>query len=251
MRGIPRPHRSHRTLAHEGHPLLRAAGSLIVGVLLTYLFLQYAWPILMSTMTDAANATGRMATPLNDTLLGISNRIPLPNMPTLNLSTALWVAGICLVILVVTSIVPGKHTPLRYWVAANAVVLMLSAIYAFFTERVAYDAGSFMFLLERTSLLMILCAPAFIAFVVALLPFTISEIALMLVLMVVSDAIFAAVRIAAFALIVSHFGAIAEMNIYMFFGPLLDVAYFMTVYSLVIVSLSKRVNRNGGAWKWL
>jgi hypothetical protein len=250
MREAPRPHRSHRTLAH-GHPWARAITTLILGLVATYVFLRFAWPPLMGQVVAVTDSSGRMIAPFHDALIGVANMVPVPELPLLNLSSMLWIAGVCALILVVTSFIPGRNTPVRYWVCANAVVLMLSALYAFFAAHVAYDGTSFMLLVERTSLLMILCAPIFLAFVAALLPFTVGELALMLVLMVLSDTIFAALRISAFALIVSHTGAIAEMNLYMLFGPLMDVVYFITIYSMVIVSLSRRLNLKEGAWQWL
>jgi hypothetical protein len=251
MREVPRPHRSHRTLASNGLQWLRGILTLAIGLILSFLFLRAVWPPLMNATVAVVDSSGRMVAPLKDSLLGISNAIPVPRLPLLNLTTMLWIAGVCAVLLIVTSLIPGRATPLRYWFSANLVVLMLSALYAFFAGRVAYDGASYMALVERTSLLILLCAPCFVGFVAALLPFTILELAEMLVLMLVSDVIFGVIRIAAFALVVSRFGAIAEMNLYMFFGPLLDVVYFMTVYSLVIVSLSRRLNQDEGAWQWL
>jgi hypothetical protein len=251
MREIPRPHRAHRTLAAHGKPWVRGIASLIAGVLLTYVFLRLVWPPLMDVVVRTAGASGRMLAPFNDSLIGITNPVPVPVLPLFDLSNMLWIAGICAVVLVVTSFIPLRSTPLRYWISANAAVLLLSALYAFFAAHVGYDGASFMLLTERTSILMILCAPVFIAFVAALLPFSVFELAGMLVLMVASDTIFAAMRITAFALAVSHTGSVAEMNLYMLFGPLLDVVYFITIYSIVIVSLSRRLNRNEGDWQWL
>ncbi len=250
MRLGARPHRSHRTLL-PGVPWLRGIATLVLGLVGTYAFLRVGWPTLMDETTLVTDSTGRMSKPLIDTLLGITNHIPVPMMPTLNASMMLSVAAVCGVLLILNSILPYRHAPIRYWIAANIVVLLLSALYAFFTDRIAYDGASFMALVERTSILMMLCAPIFIAFVAALLPFTFVELTTMLVLIVVFDAFFAVVRISAFALLVSHFGPIAEMNLYMFFGPLMDVVYFIVVYSVVIVSLSRRLNQNEGAWQWL
>jgi hypothetical protein len=249
MRLGTRPHRAHRTLV-PGIPWLRGIVSLILGLCATYYYLYLSWPMLMVETTRFADSTGRMTTPLIDSLLRITNPIPVPALPSLNLSSMLWIAAVSAALLILNAILPYRHAPLRYWIGANVAVLMLSAIYAFFVGRIAYDGASFMALVERTSILMILCAPVFIAFVAALLPFSIVELTSMLVLMVVFDSIFAVVRIAAFGLIVSHFGAIAEMNLYMFFGPLMDVVYFITVYSLVIVTLSQRLNQTEGAWQW-
>jgi hypothetical protein len=251
MRQVPRPHRAHRTLVSNGMHWVRGVVSLVIGLVLSYLFLRFAWPPLINATVGAVDGSGRMLAPMNDSLIGIRNAIPVPRMPLLNLTTMLWIAGVCFVLLIVTSILPGRNAPLRYWLSANVAMLLISALYAFFAGHVAYDGASYMALVERTSLLVVLCAPCFIAFVAALLPFTAAELAAMLVFMVLSDTIFAIVRIAAFAFAVSRFGAIAEMNLYMFFGPLMDVVYFMTVYSLVIVSLSRRLNRDEGAWEWL
>jgi|GEM_PF-4388850 hypothetical protein len=249
MRLGTRPHRAHRTLL-PGIPWLRGIASLVLGLVGTYYFLLVSWPMLMGETTRIADSTGRMTTPMIDKLIGITNLIPVPAMPSLNLWAMLWIAGVSAGLLILNSILPYRNVPVRYWIGANLAVLILSAVYAFFVGRIAYDGAAFMALVERTSILMILCAPVFIAFVAALLPFSFVELTSMLVLMVVFDTIFAVVRVTAFALVVSRFGPIAEMNLYMFFGPLMDVVYFITVYSLVIVSLSRRLNQNEGAWQW-
>lgn len=98
---------------------------------------------------------------------------------------------------------------------------------------------------------MILTVPIFSGMVSAFLPFSIVERIGMVVLTVMFDMVFAAVRIIAFALLTARFGSIVEANLYLFFGPLMDVVYFLSIFSLAAVSLGKRLSRNAEAWEWL
>jgi hypothetical protein len=245
------PHHSHRTLlASRRGAWARGILSLLVGGALTYAFLSAVWPALMRESVALAGESGRMLTATTDSYIGITNIIPNPALPTITVMNMLWTAVALAVAQIVMVFLPGRSTALRFWISANLAVPMFAALYAFFTGHLAYDGAQYMDLVARTSLLTILCAPVFLMLVSTLLPFSFAELALMLVAMVLSDTVFALVRIVAFALLVSRFGAIVEMNLYMFFGPLMDVVYFITIYSLVVVWLSRRLNGNEGVWRW-
>ncbi|HVA37149.1 MAG TPA: hypothetical protein VNJ51_06020 [Candidatus Dormibacteraeota bacterium] len=249
--GVIRPHRSHRTLRVTPAGWIFSALTLVLGLIVTYVALRQYWPWLMEGVNAVLASSGVSSAPVADRFLGISASVPVPLLPSLSVTGSLWVAAACAVLMVLGALVPNRRSPFYYWLGANLFVLMLTALFAFFVGRLAYDGATFMLLVERTSLLMILCAPIFSGIVSVLLPFSVLERLSLLVFTVVLDVILSLVRIAAFSLLVARFGAIAEANLYLFLGPLMDAAYFIGVYSVVVVSLGRRLNADLEAWEWL
>jgi len=209
-RGISiRPHRSHRTLrAHPAAQLVNFA-ILLAGLAGTYAFVQLVWPITSGIATAAVADGAQGVSTAGDVFLGIVSTIPSPHLPSLDIRFMLTVAGACASLVLINRLIPHSRHPLRLWIDGNLLVLMIVAIVAFFSGQLAYDGPSFMLLVERTSVLMLLVAPVFCAVVTALLPFSILEKIGMLLLLIVLDLLFATVRLAAFALVVAHFGAIS------------------------------------------
>lgn len=246
-----RPHRSHRTLRVTRFSFLLNAIALIVAVVLTYVALYYAWPAATGSVTNLLQNLGFVTASASDTYVNLAQTLPIPDLPVLSVIRALIVAGVCALLLIAGSLIPGNKTPVRFWILVNLLILMITALWGFFTGRVAYDAVGFMQLVGRTSMLMILAAPVFAIVVAALLPFSFLERLFMVVASVALDFVIALIRLAAFPLLLARFGTIAEPNMYFFFGPLLDVVYFITVYSLCVVSLSRRIAKNEEAWVWL
>jgi hypothetical protein len=248
--GPVRPFRSHRTLRVGTLTWVIAAVIFVAGLIATYEAMRIVWPAAMAAVLHLV-AQSAVVTGTADRYIGISFETIVPQHPPLTVAGTLWVAGICVALLLITMLLPKNRTPLRYWVSANLLVLFGSAIYAFFHGRVGYSSEAFMMLVERTSLLVVVCAPIFGSLVAFLLPFSALERIGLVVLMVLVDAAFAVVRIGTFALLVARFGTLAEANLYLFLGPLMDVVYFIAVYSIFAVSLSERLVREREAWIWL
>jgi hypothetical protein len=175
----------------------------------------------------------------------------VPGAATVSAAAALTIAVGAALLLAILSILPNDRNPLRYWISANLLVLFGSALFIYFTGRVGYDAATFMLLVERTSVLVILCAPAFLSIISILLPFSFLERFGMVVAVVLVDMVFATVRVAAFALFAATFGGLVQGNLYLFFGPLMDVVYAISVYSIAVVMLGRRIARSSEAWAWL
>ncbi|MDH2909117.1 MAG: hypothetical protein HKL92_02450 [Candidatus Eremiobacteraeota bacterium] len=246
-----RPHRSHRTLRVNAKSWTSSGLTVVIGVAATYAVLQALWPRIIAMLSRLLSLSGVTSSREADFYLGIHTRVPVPSFPAVSVELSLKLAGICALLLLVVSVLPLGKSPLRYWINANIFVLLLTSLYAFFTGTAAYGNSTFMLLVERTSILMILTVPIFSGMVSAFLPFSIVERVGMVVLTVMFDMVFAAVRIIVFALLTARFGSIVEANLYLFFGPLMDVVYFLSIFSLAAVSLGKRLSRNAEAWEWL
>jgi hypothetical protein len=225
--------------------------TVIFGVLGTYAFLWLVWPPAMRLASSIAALARPSIGTVGDTFVGIHQIVPAPIVPQVDVHTALWVACISAVLLIINVALPGRYTPLRSWISANFILLVLGALYGFFVQKMAYDGATFMILVARTSMIMMLVAPMFTALMMLLLPFSLLERILMVVFCVLLDGIFSVVRVVAFALFVARFGVLYEANLYMFLGPLVDVVFFMTIYSACTVALAHRLARSPEAWRWL
>ncbi len=219
-------------------------------MMLAYVVLFLVWPRASAWVTSLLNGSTPVNTSIADNFLWIGSTIPVPTMPPTGIRGALNVAAACAALLIVGGVL-RKRSPLVLWIMGNLIVLLLAALWYFFEGSAAYDAPTFMLLLERTSVLMILCAPIFSVIVAALLPFNVVERSVMFVMLIGLNFGMSLLRIAAFAIFLDHFGVLSEANLYLFFGPLIDVVYFILAYSLCVVSLSRRISRSEEVWEWL
>ena len=224
---------------------------LVLGVAATYALLYFTWPQLMLEAGRLAAMGLPMHAPETDTYAGITYIVLVPTVAYVSGQTALIVAAASALLLGIMSILPNERTPLRYWVSANLLLLFGSALFIYFTGRVGYDGATFMLLVERTSILVVLCAPAFLTIVAVMLPFSLAERIGMVVAVVAVDLVFAFVRVSAFALLAGTVGGLIQANLYLFFGPLMDVVYAISVYSIAVVMLGRRIARTSEAWAWL
>ena len=245
-----RPHRSYRTLRVSRVSWLANAVTLPIGVLLAYAVLLLGWPRATAWISVLLAQNTPVTQNVADNFLWIGSTVPVPNLPPLSVMGALDVAGLCAAAIVVAGLFK-KNSPLPLWIMGNILVLLVTSLWAFFEGRVAYDGPTYMLLLERTSVIMILCAPIFSVIVSALLPFNTIERTAMFVMLIGIDFFMSVLRLAVFALLLTHTGVILEANLYLFFGPLIDVVYFIVAYSLCVVSLSRRIARNETVWEWL
>jgi len=199
----------------------------------------------------AHTAFGSAAHIVTDTYLGIAYSVAVPVMPAVDAAAALWTAAGCGLVVFASAVLPGQRNPVRYWLNANALVLGGSALYAFFHGTVGYDAAPFMVLVTRTGLLTIAVAVPFLTAISMLLPLSIVERLAMLACALAFELAIYIVRVAAFALVLAHFGSITQANLYIFAGPLLDVAYLLAVYSVTLSVAGKRLMRREAVWNWL
>ncbi len=246
-----RPHRSYRTLRVSRVSWLGSAVTLPIGVLLAYAALLVLWPRATAWMSALLAQSTPITRNVPDNFLFIASTVPIPNLPPLSVFGALDVAGLCAAAILLAGFYAKKNAPLPLWIIGNLIVLLITALWAFFEGRAGYDGPTYMLLLERTSVIMILCSPIFAVVVAALLPFTLLERVTLFTLLIALDFFMSVLRLAVFALILTHTGVILETNLYLFLGPLIDVVYFIAVYSLVVVSLSRRLARTEDAWEWL
>ncbi|MGH2778792.1 MAG: hypothetical protein ACRDJB_09090, partial [Actinomycetota bacterium] len=61
-----------------------------------------------------------------------------------------------------------------------------------------------------------------------------------------------AVRYALFVWALTQFGSVLMPSLYLFLGPVLDFVYLMSIFSLFLVPLGRRLDRGErNSWAWL
>jgi hypothetical protein len=223
----------------------------IISVVGSYALLYYVWPPLMEEAGRIASLGMALHAPQVDSFVGITYTVLSPTAANVSGQAALIIGVVCILLLGILGLLPNDRNPLRYWISANLLAMFGSAMFIYFNGRVGYDAATFMLLVERTSILVILCAPAFLSIISIMLPFSFAERLGMVVAVVGVDLVFALIRISSFALLASTFDGIVQANLYLFFGPLMDVVYAISVYSIAVVMLGRRIARSAEAWAWL
>jgi hypothetical protein len=229
--------------------LIESAVLLVIGALSTYGLLRMTWSRAIDFIAAIAPSADSFVR-AHDRYLGLQFDILVPVEPGISARAVLLLIGACVTILAIALLYNRHRNPARYWLCSFALVLLSAACYALFNARVAYDPSAFMVLVERTGIVTALCAPVFAGLASALLPFSLFDRITMLVLMVSADISFSLVRILAFGSIVSNLGQVGEPNLYLFFGPLMDVVYFIAIYAFVAAQLGRRL-RTEGDWQWL
>ncbi len=245
-----RPHRAHRTLRSSPWHALESVLVLVGGYAIVAAALLFVWTRGCDAVTAFVTAHAATAGHFNDRIAGVLSVLPIVRLAPLSLFSALTIGSIAAGVLLVAALLPGRHGPLRHWIAANALVLAVTGLWAFFTGAVAYDGASFMELVERTSVLLILAIPLFSTAVTMVLPFSLFERFVMIVLLCAAEIALGLVRIAAFSVILDRAGVIAEPNLYLFFGPLIDVSYLIGAYAIAAWLLARRTARDREAWAW-
>jgi hypothetical protein len=244
-----RLHRAYRKLHITTRGLIESTVLLVIGTISTYGLLRAIWSRAIDFVAAIAPSADSLVR-VHDAFLGLRFDVLVPVKPGISAKAALLLIGACAAILAVASMYNRHRSPARYWLCSFVLVLLLATTYALFNARVAYDPSAFMLIVERTSIVTALCAPIFACFASALLPFSLVDRIAMIVLMVTADIVFSLVRILGFGSIVSNLGQVGEPNLYLFFGPLMDVVYFISTYALVASQLSKRLSMQGD-WQWL
>jgi len=156
----------------------------------------------------------------------------------------------------IAGVLTGTHrigAPGRYMVIYNLAMIAVSAAYMLFAGELGYGAEAFSELYLRSAVVIWLVIPVFLGGVSLFLPFTMLERVLLVGASFAYNVVFSAVRYALFAWILSWSGAVTMASLYLFFGPLLDFVYMVGVFSMFLVPLSRRLDREGpqDAWTWL
>lgn len=246
-----KPHRSYRTL-----PMKRTG--LISAILLTFfveLGIILALPFLIHSMTPLAahvlNAAGFKTGLGYDTFLGIRTSPLTFSMPTHSFWELFWWIAACGIGIVVVSALRFMAAPLRYFINLNLLIIASEATYLYFMGHLGYDSNEFSVLMLRTAMLTWLVIPIFVAVLSILFPFNPLEQLLLLLLSIAYNVVITSVRYAVFIAVLSRTGPILMADLYLLYGPLLDIVPLIAIYSMFLVGVAKRLERSSEEWAWL
>jgi len=245
------PHRSYRTPVGSRRPFV-VAGIVLVAVEVALLL----WAAQLERfLTGSAVAWLQgMGTPVTlgeDGYLGWSLATISYAMPTHHyVELLIWIGtglgGIALLAL-------GRilSTPVRYFAILNLAVISSEAIYLLFQGHLAYSPTQFSVLMMRTMLVTWFVIPAFAATIVVLFPFRVWHVVAAILFCTAYDVALGSARYVAFVAILSHTGPILMADLYLIYGPLLDVIPMIGIFAFFLTRLSRRLERRPGAWQWL
>lgn len=246
-----RPHRSYRTLPLGKLTLFTSVVFFFLfEIVLIFLLPHFtAW---MTSMDQRILASGGFTAGLGaDYFLGLHLQPLTFAMPPHHfIELLMWMFGAALAILVIslTKIVP---LPWRYFVNLNLLIITAEATYLFFAGHLGYASNDFSALILRTAVVTWLVMPFFLLVISSLFPFTILEQFTLFGLGMVLELAITTLRYAVFAAVLIKTGPILMADLYLLYGPLMDVIPLIAIYTIVLANLAKRLERGPEGWAWL
>ncbi|MDQ4057643.1 MAG: hypothetical protein M3124_00800 [Actinomycetota bacterium] len=149
--------------------------------------------------------------------------------------------------------VAGKISPpLRLMGSFICAAISLSALYLLYFGHLGFEGEAFSILYVRTSVIVRLLSPIMVGLLGLTMPFTSLERLGLVVLCWASIFALSAVRYALFIWALTQFGSVLMPSLYLFLGPVLDFVYLMSMFSLFLVPLGRRLDRGErSSWAWL
>ena len=142
--------------------------------------------------------------------------------------------------------------PLRLMCSFVGATISLSALYMLFFGHLGFEGDAFSNLYVRTSVIVWLLSPIMVGLLGLTMPFTSWERLALVSLCWTSIFVLSAVRYALFVWALTQFGSVLMPSLYLFLGPVLDFVYLMSIFSLFLVPLGRRLDRGGrSSWAWL
>jgi hypothetical protein len=172
----------------------------------------------------------------------------MPSHDYTDLAAYILVSAIAIAVVSIFRIFPA---PLRFFVNFNFLIVASEASYLLLVGHLGYASGSFSTLMLQTMTAIWLVLPLFVGTVTILFPFTLPTSLAIILSTVVFDIVLAASRYAAFIIILSHSGPILMADLYLSFGPLLDVIPLTGIFAIFLGVLARRLKRDPEAWAWL
>jgi len=251
IRSFILPHRSYRRLPVRGFRS-RIASTLVV------ILIEVAAIFLVTPMAGAAsrfvlralNGSGMPAEAVPDAYLGFTLHPVLSGMaPAAYQSLALCLVLAIVAIIVLSLLRPAL--PLRYFLISNLVMVIASAAYLIVVGHPGYDQWQFSRLYLTTVVTVWLVLPVVVGLSCMLFPFTTLETAFIILIALVYDVLLSTGRYAIFLWLLAKTGPLLMPNLYLFFGPLLDFALVVGLFSIALVRLSAKLVRHTEDWAWL
>jgi hypothetical protein len=246
-----RPHRCYRRLAAPLSHVVPCVLITLVIEALVILAAQLLEHLVSSVDASIAGAAHVPVTLGSEQFLWLTLaplQFTMPSHDYLDLATYILVSVIGIAVLSVFRLFPA---PLRFFINFNFLIVASEASYLLLAGHLGYASNTFSTLMLETMTAIWLVLPLFIGTVTILFPFTLLRTVAIIVVSVVFDIVLSASRYAAFVIILSHSGPILMADLYLSFGPLLDVIPLTGIFAIFLGVLARRLRRDPEAWAWL
>ncbi len=248
---VVRPHRCYRRLAT---PLSHVVPCILITLLVECALLYFAQPLThaVSSIDGSIVKASNVPVSLGSEPFLWLNLAPLQfSMPSHDyLELACWILA-CVAGIAVTSLFGLFPTPLRYFINFNFLIVASEASYLLLVGHLGYASNSFSTLMLQTMTAIWLVLPLFVGTITVLFPFSIAASAAIIAGSLIFDILLGSARYLAFVIILSHSGPILMADLYLCFGPLLDVIPLTGIFAIFLTLLARRLRRDPEAWSWL
>lgn len=245
------PHRSYRRVIVEDVQIITAVAVLVLIEAAVIAFLPKLIDASVSYASMLLNLTGVPNRIVHDTIgwpRGSAIDFAMP-VYDFRAYAAVIVAGALATVVLVY--VKAIIAPIRQLIILHFVVLTISAGYLLLVGDAGYEALEFSQLYAHAIGLTWLVIPVFIGLSSLIFPFNPLDRALITLVCLAWDVLFATFRYAVFLFILAHTGAVTMAGLYLIYGPLLDCLPIIAIFSLFLVNLSHRIRNHGESWSWL
>jgi hypothetical protein len=249
----PRPHRSYRRVRSVDRKGLVATLA-VIAILETVIVSQISWLERLFTniafhLTPPVDGTLRIA---SDTYLGARVTWIDFSLPPMEYTAVwLWFVG-ALVAARVLFVTKRISPPIRLLGSFFAAMVSASALYMLFFGHLGYESEAFSLLYMRTSAIVWLLVPIVVGALSATVPFSSLERFGLALFCWCSVFILSAVRYAMFVWVLKTFGSLFMPTLYLLLGPVLDFIYLMSIFSLFLTPLGRRLDSGRAeVWAWL
>jgi hypothetical protein len=249
----PRPHRSYRRVRSVDRRGLLATLA-IIAALETVIVSQLSWLERLFTSVGF-HLTPPVSGPLrivSDTYLGARVTWIDFSLPPMEYSAVwLWFVG-ALAAARILFVTQRISPPIRLLGSFFAAMVSASALYMLFFGHLGYESEAFSLLYMRTSAIVWLLVPLVVGALSATVPFSSLERFGLALFCWCSVFLLSAVRYAMFVWVLKTFGSLFMPTLYLLLGPVLDFIYLMSIFSLFLTPLGRRLDSGKAeAWAWL
>ena len=246
-----RPHRCYRRLSA---PLSHVLPCIAITLVIEALVILAAQPLENIVSTVDASIAGAAHVPVtlgSEQFLWL-NLAPLqftmPSHDYIELATYILVSVIGIAVFSIFRLFPA---PLRFFINFNFLICAAEASYLLLEGHLGYASNTFSTLMLETMTAIWLVLPLFVGTITILFPFALLTSLALILTSVAFDIVLSASRYAAFVIILSHSGPILMADLYLSFGPLLDVIPLTGIFAIFLGALARRLRRDPEAWAWL
>jgi hypothetical protein len=251
--GGPRPHRAYRRVKSIDRRSLLATAGLVATVEIAILS-QLSW------LERFFSEVALHLTPSVDGGIALAEGVYLGarvswiefSLPPMDYMTV-WVWFVAsLVVARALFVMRRISPPLRLLGSFIASMVSASALYMLFFGHLGYESEAFSILYMRTSVIVWLLIPLAVGALSMTVPFSSLERLGLTVLCSCAVFILSAIRYSMFIWVLKSFGSLFMPTLYLVLGPVLDFVYLMSMFSLFLTPLGRRLDSGRSeAWAWL